>query len=137
MNLGDIKHPDPRVQLACRRYAAGIMRDPRIRRRDGNVEEQVRRFMESSERYHLTVRWIGEILNESGIPLSSSLPYRNFAGRVIKVMEKFELLTRHMQILEALNRAVAYGCNPAVLYRICREVLKYDIDEKAAELKFP
>ena len=134
MNIADISHPDPRIQRTCRRYALGLMRNPNVRRGDGNVQEQVQNYMESTERYQILSLRVREILTEYDIPYSVSLVYRNFANRVLKVMDKYELLTRHIQILEAVDRGIMYGCDRQILFRICRDILGYDIEETGREL---
>jgi len=134
MNIASITHPDPRVQRAGRKYAAALLNHTNPNRGDGNLREQVQNFMESSERYHVMVRRMREVLDELAIPQAMGLVYRNFGLRVLKVMDRFALRTRHILVLEAVDRALMYGCDRQVLFRISREVLDYDIDKMAAEL---
>jgi len=128
MNLFDIKHPDPRIQSAGRHYAAGLLREPGVRRGDCEVVEQTQRYLESVERYQMLARRVRELLDEYEMPYSVCLLYRNFAYRVRKVLDRFESVTRYVLVCEALGRAVAYGCDRPVLRRICKEVLGYDLD---------
>jgi hypothetical protein len=136
MNTREVSHPDPRIRRAGCKYAAAILNHTNPCRGDGNMKEQVQRFVESVERYQLMSRRVREVLLEYGIPVAFHLVYRNFANRVLKVKDKFELLTRHIQILEAEQRAVMYGCDRQVLERICRDVLDYDVEKMAAELNY-
>jgi len=134
MNFAEITHPDPLVMRASRRYAARVANNPMVRRGDGNVAEQVQRYMKSSERFQVLSRRVREVLDDLRIPRFMSLPYRNFALCTLKVMDRFELRTRHIMILEAVDRAAAYGCRRDVLERICRDALGYDIEETVREL---
>ena len=134
MNLADITHPDPRVQRACRRYASALVRHSGMRRGDGNLKEQLGRYLQATERHQVLVRRVREVLEDYDIPMSLGQPYRNFAARVLRVMGKFELRTRHILILEAVDRALAYGCDRQILKRICREVCGYDFEERGRAL---
>jgi len=133
VNLADITHPDPRVQRACRRYASALMRNSSMRRGDGNLKEQLGRYLQATERLQVLSRRVREVMEEQGVPLSAILPYRNFARRVLKLIDKFEMRTRYIMVMEAVGDAVAYGCDQAILVRICRDVLGYDIEDRGQE----
>ena len=106
-----------------------------MRRGDGNLREQMARYLEAAERFQLIVRRVREVLEDYDIPQSLGQHYRNFASRVLKITGRFELLTRHVMVVEAVRDAVAYGCNQGILERISREVTGYDIEERGRELK--
>ena len=134
MNLAEITHPDPGVQRVCRRYAARVMSDQRVRRGDGNLKEQVQHYLEFVERSRVLAGKVREVLDSQEVPKAFSLLYCNFAKRVRKVMDRFALRSRHLQILEAMDRFRMYGLDEQTLQRICRDVLGYDIEEMGREL---
>ena len=104
-----------------------------MRRGDGNLKEQLGRYLQATERLQVLSRRVREVMEEQGVPLSAILPYRNFARRVLKLIDKFEMRTRYIMVMEAVGDAVAYGCDQAILVRICRDVLGYDIEDRGQE----
>ena len=128
MKLGEIEHPDRRVERASRRYARSLIAGMNQRRCDGDVREQVRRYEETAVRHSFIEARVREIIDARGVTRWSALTYDNFARHVAKVLQNNGGETRRYLVKLAFDRWLRYGCEPAVLSEICRVVFDYDLE---------
>ena len=112
------------VDRAVQRYAATLRQGSNPCRADGNSESQTENFRDACERTSLRYAQIKEVLCGAGISPCLFIVYRSFGLHVDKLFRDYSGESLRLRVLDAVLRWKCYGCKPAVLSEICKQVFK-------------
>ena len=110
------------VDCAVSRYVRSVRQGSVPCRADGDANSQAANYRDAVERAELRAEQIRHILNERGVSLIQYVLYRSFGLHVDKLCRGYSGESLRLQVLDAVLRWTCYGCDPAVLRKICKEV---------------